>query len=386
MPNPNTAEVNVIAPLSIDQGQIEHGDSGSLCGTVIAVQANYYWVQFEPSTLPTAVLTAAGGDDVLLLCTRRSRLKKIGQQVMVGDRVQVEEADWAGGRGAIGQVLPRHSELDRPPMANADQILLVFALAEPALEPVQLSRFLVKAESTEIGVCLCLNKCDLASPADQQHWGDRLSQWGYTPILLSVYQTVGLDVIYQHLSGKTTVVSGPSGVGKSSLLNALIPAVDLRVGAVSGKLLRGRHTTRHVELFKLPTGGLLADSPGFNQPDLDCTPTTLIHCFPEARQRLEGDACQFSNCLHRDEPGCVVRGGWERYEHYRIFLEEAIARQSSFERSRDAETTTKQKSGNDGQISTEPKLEARKYRRPSRRTEKQLLLGLYLEEGEKDEG
>jgi ribosome biogenesis GTPase len=158
------------------------------------------------------------------------------------------------------------------------------------------------------------------------------------------------------------------------------------VGAVSGKLLRGRHTTRHVELFKLPTGGLLADSPGFNQPDLDCTPTTLIHCFPEARQRLEGDACQFSNCLHRDEPGCVVRGGWERYEHYRIFLEEAIARQSSFERSRDAETTTKQKSGNDGQISTEPKLEARKYRRPSRRTEKQLLLGLYLEEGEKDEG
>lgn len=380
MVNPYTTEDKAIDSLPLNLG-----DRGSLCGIVIAVQANYYWVQFEPSTVSPAIGMADEGEDVLLLCTRRTRLKKIGQQVMVGDRVEVEEADWAGGRGAIAQVLPRHSELDRPPIANADQILLVFALAEPALEPVQLSRFLVKAESTEIGVCLCLNKCDLVSPADQQQWRERLAQWGYSPLLLSLQQTVGLENIYRHLSGKTTVVSGPSGVGKSSLLNALIPAVDLRVGAVSGKLLRGRHTTRHVELFKLPMGGLLADSPGFNQPDLDCTPTTLIHCFPEARQRLEQAACQFSNCLHRDEPGCVVRGDWERYEHYRVFLEEAIARQDSLERNRDAETTTKQKSRSDGQMSTEPKLEPKRYRRPSRRTEKQLLQDLYLEEGKREE-
>lgn len=367
--------------------QPNDGERDRLWGTVIAVQANYYQVQFEPEFLPTSLPTPAQGDR-LLLCTRRTRLKKMGQQIMVGDRVQVEEADWVGGRGAIGQVLPRHSELNRPPIANADQILLVFALAEPALDPIQLSRFLVKAESTEIAVCLCLNKCDLISLPEQQQWSDRLHGWGYAPLLLSVQHTVGLTAIHLRLSGKTTVVSGPSGVGKSSLLNALIPTVELRVGAVSGKLLRGRHTTRHVELYKLPTGGLLADSPGFNQPDLDCTPTTLIHCFPEARQRLEKDGCQFSNCLHRDEPGCAVRGDWERYAHYRIFLEEAIARQDSLERSPDAETMTKQKNRSDGQVATEPKLESKKYRRPSRRTEKQMLQDLYLEEedGKEREG
>jgi len=374
MPPPPSTEANLLV-----YPQPNDGERDLLWGTVIAVQANYYRVQFEPSFLPTSVPTPGQGD-ILLLCTRRTRLKKMGQQIMVGDRVRVEEADWIGGRGAIAQVLPRHSELNRPPIANADQILLVFALAEPSLDPMQLSRFLVKAESTEIAVCLCLNKCDLISPTERQQWSDRLQRWGYAPLLLSVQQTVGLTAVHLRLSGKTTVVSGPSGVGKSSLLNALIPSVELRVGAVSGKLLRGRHTTRHVELYKLPIGGLLADSPGFNQPDLDCTPTTLIHCFPEARQRLEKEDCHFSNCLHRDEPGCAVRGDWERYAHYRIFLEEAIARQDSLERSPDAETMTKQKNRSDGQVATEPKLESKKYRRPSRRTEKQMLQDLYLEE------
>lgn len=345
----------------------------TLSGTVLAVQANYYWVQLDVQTVPPDVEVDA------LLCTRRTRLKKIGQQVMVGDRVQVEEPDWVGKRGAIAQVLSRHSQLDRPPIANADQILLVFALAEPELDPYQLSRFLVKAESTELNVCLCLNKSDLISAEAQQQWRDRLHQWGYEPLMISVQSELGLTAVKQRLEDKTTVVSGPSGVGKSSLLNALIPAVDLRVGSVSGKLLRGRHTTRHVELFELPTGGLLADSPGFNQPDLDCVPADLADAFPEARRRLEQHDCQFGDCLHRDEPGCAVRGDWERYEHYRVFLEEAIARQEALDRTRDVESTTKQKTRSDGQIETEPKLESKKYRRPSRRTQKQSLLDIYLD-------
>lgn len=354
-----------------------------LTGIVLSVQANYYWVRLDQATPLVAQDflqsqdSPRSQDPLLLLCTRRTRLKKIGQQVMVGDRVLVENPDWQDKRGAIAQVFPRRSQLDRPPIANADHILLVFAIAEPALDPFQLSRFLVKAESTGLQVTLALNKCDLVSQADQQQWSDRLQTWGYQPILISVQQKQGLSSLYVSLGGKTTVVSGPSGVGKSSLINILIPDVELRTGSVSGKLGRGRHTTRHVELFELPGGGLLADSPGFNQPDLTCSPSELARYFPEARHRLERDVCQFSNCLHLEEPGCVVRGDWERYDYYRVFLEEAIAHQEALNRQSDAEPTTKQKVRSAGRIEAEPILQTKKYRRPSRRTEKQALQELY---------
>ncbi|MBD3884318.1 small ribosomal subunit biogenesis GTPase RsgA [Phormidium tenue FACHB-886] len=337
-----------------------------LSGTVLAVQANYYWVRLDDPAAPAAEL----------LCTRRTRLKKIGQQVMVGDRVQVEEPDWAGKRGAIARVLPRHTELDRPPIANVDQILLVFALEEPTLDPFQLSRFLVKAESTSLTVLLGLNKSDLATPEAQAEWRDRLQTWGYEPVLLSLRSGMGLDQLHACLNQQITVVSGPSGVGKSSLTNYLIPAVEQRIGEVSGKLSRGRHTTRHVELFELPTGGLLADTPGFNQPDLNCAPIDLAQYFPEARQRLAEATCQFSNCLHRDEPNCAVRGDWERYEHYLVFLDEVIDHQTAINRTGDAESTTKTMTSGDGQVRSEPKLASKKYRRPSRRTEKQVLKDL----------
>ncbi|MEC4853981.1 MAG: small ribosomal subunit biogenesis GTPase RsgA, partial [Jaaginema sp. PMC 1079.18] len=279
-----------------------------LQGTVVAVQANFYQVRL------------LGGER--LLCTRRSRLKKINQTVMVGDRVVVEEPDWVDGRGVVAQVLPRQTELKRPPVANADQVLLVFALAEPDLDVWQLSRFLTTAEATKLGVRLGFNKKDLIEPLQQQEWRERLRGWGYDPILISVAQDREIADLWKVLAGNITILAGPSGVGKSSLINRLIPALDLRIGAVSGKLSRGRHTTRHVELFELPGGGLLADSPGFNKPSLECEPSQLAYYFPEARVRLEGGQCQFSDCLHRDEPNCVVRGDWERYEHYLKFLEE----------------------------------------------------------------
>jgi ribosome biogenesis GTPase len=343
-----------------------------IIGTVAAVQANYYWVQLLPNFLPPVVNAKA---PLSLLCTRRSRLKKIGQQVMVGDRVRVAEPDWIDGRGVITEVFPRSSWLDRPPIANADQMLLVFAMAEPELDPYQLSRFLVKAESTGLAVALCLNKSDLVPSETRQHWCDRLQQWGYSPLMISLRSGSSLRAVRQQLEQRITVVSGPSGVGKSSLINQLVPTVDLRVGAVSGKLGRGRHTTRHVELFELPTGGLLADTPGFNQPDLDCTPTELGRYFPEIKQRLRQNQCQFSNCLHRDEPNCAVRGDWERYAHYLRLLEEAIAHEVALEKLGDAESTTKIKIRHAGQLQSEPKLQTKKYRRPSRRTQRQSLQG-----------
>ncbi|MCA1993711.1 MAG: small ribosomal subunit biogenesis GTPase RsgA [Coleofasciculus sp. S288] len=312
-----------------------------------------------------------------LLCTRRTRLKKIGQQVMVGDRVVVEEPDWAGGRGAIAEVLPRNTQLDRPPVANADQILLVFAVTDPPLDPYQMTRFLVKAESTGLDICLCLNKSDLVSDEELEEWRSRFKEWGYNPIFISVHKLQGLEELKHQLSQRITVVAGPSGVGKSSLINTLIPNVNLRVGEVSGKLSRGRHTTRHVELFELPTGGLLADTPGFNQPDIECSPEELTLYFPEARERLAVANCQFSDCLHRDEPNCAVRDDWERYEYYLDLLDEAIAYQDWLNQQADPESVLKAKARGKGQTQYEPKLETKKYRRISRRSQQQKLQELY---------
>ncbi|MBD2480746.1 small ribosomal subunit biogenesis GTPase RsgA [Planktothrix sp. FACHB-1365] len=361
-----------------------------LIGTVVAVQANFYQVQLETQ--------ATSLPETILLCTRRSLLKKMGQQVMVGDQVVVEEPDWLGKRGAITQVFPRRTELSRPPIANANQILLVFAIAEPELEATALSRFLVKAESTGLEVCLCLNKCDLVSSEQLLYWRDRLLNWGYQALFISVSSgleyTVNSDhqiiqkslfqientflentLLYQ-LQDKTTVISGPSGVGKSSLINQLIPSINLRVGSVSGKLGRGRHTTRHVELFQLPTGGLLADTPGFNQPELECSPEELTDYFPEAKHRFQQGKCQFSDCLHRDEPNCSVRGDWERYPIYLDFLEAAIAHQEMLQQQKDVEVNVKSKSKSGGKQQLEPKLASKKYRRSSRRFQHQTLQDL----------
>ena len=353
--------------------------SQSLLGKVLAVQANYYWVRVEGEHLKS-----------MLLCTRRSLLKKIGQRVMVGDRVRVEEPDWIQGSGAIAEIFPRRSELDRPPIANADQILLVFALAEPTIEPYQLSRFLIKAESTGSEVCLCLSKSDLATLEEKQHWSQRLAEWGYSPLFISVRQSIGLLEIHDRLSQKITVVAGPSGVGKSSLINQLIPAANLRTQAVSGKLAKGRHTTRHTELFELPLGGLLADTPGFNQPDLDRSPEDLASYFPEIRQRLAVAMCQFNDCTHRDEPGCRVRGEWERYDHYLLFLEEAIVFQSHLNQQSNPDAVMKLKSKK-GETQYEPRLDTKKYRQESRRTRQQSLQSLKhdidrLMKSDEDEG
>ncbi|BAQ63060.1 ribosome small subunit-stimulated GTPase EngC [Geminocystis sp. NIES-3708] len=331
-------------------------------GTVIAVQANFYQVLLDSV-------------QESLLCTRPTRLKKIGQSVLVGDRVIVKSREL--DRGAIAEVLPRKTILERPPIANAQQILLVFALEEPTLDPVQLSRFLVKAESTNLKLLLGLNKADLITFSEKEIWQTRLKNWGYEGYFFSVNTGEGITELKNILRDKITILAGPSGVGKSSLASLLIPELDFRIGAVSGKLQKGRHTTRHVALFELPQGGFIADSPGFNQPTFDFPSESLIQFFPEARARLTENTCKFHNCIHKDEPDCAVKGEWERYQYYLKFLEEAIAYSEKIAHKREEESTLKTKVKTLGKKIDEPKLEAKKYRRISRKVSNQKLEDLY---------
>lgn len=334
-----------------------------LSGMVLAQEANYYRVRLDPG---------ADAPTDLLLCTRRARLMKTKQPVYVGDRVQVTEVDWQGGRAAISEVLPRQSLLVKPPIANCNKVLVVFALLEPAFDPVLLSRFLVCIETEHLKALVCLNKSDQATSVLRLAVELRVRGWGYGVCTVSTRTQDGIGELAQSLDQGTFVLAGPSGVGKSSLLNALHPGLKLRVGAVSDKLGRGKHTTRHVELFALESGALVADAPGFSQLDITCPPRDLAGYFPEFRSL---PACQFRDCLHGAEPGCMVRqSGLERYEIYLTFLAETIAHARILQRTSDPEETLKahRQVRGAGEKSTIPRLDAN-YRKPSRRSQRQQI-------------
>ena len=305
-----------------------------------------------------------------LLCTRRTRLGKSGQQICVGDRVRVEGIDWSAGRGAVTALEPRTSLLQRPAVANVSRIVVVVSVREPALDPLQLTRFLLAAEATGREVELVLGKIDLAPPNDVAEWSARARGWGYAVHPVSVRLGTGLKALRDVLARPGLVVlSGPSGVGKSSLLNALRPELGLRTGAVSGRLQRGRHTTRHVELFPLGAG-LVADSPGFNRPELPQDPAALAALFPELRRRLALTPCHFRNCRHQGDPGCAMEAAWDRQEVYGRCLAELEARQreaGGAGRTAPAEAGLRERGGR-----LEPRLPPQ-LRRRSRRTGRQQL-------------
>jgi ribosome biogenesis GTPase len=320
-------------------------------GLVMALEANFCRVQLEQP--------GPGGEEVLL-CVRRTRLGKTGQQICVGDRVRLEGIDWPERRGAVAAVAPRTSLLERPAVANCSRVVVVVALAQPELDPLQLTRFLLTAERTGVAVELVLTKADLLSEEQRQHWCQRLQSWGYRPLLVSAHRGEGITALRRRLSQPgIAVLCGPSGVGKSSLINALVPQLALRVASVSGRLQRGRHTTRHVELFPLAVGALLADTPGFNRPDLPREASELAVLFPEIRQRLAEGICRFKNCLHQGDPGCAVGEAWDRHPLYLACLEAALA-QPGPGRER-LELGVKQRGSR-----REPRLDQR-LRQPSRR-------------------
>ncbi|OPX84204.1 MAG: putative ribosome biogenesis GTPase RsgA [Pelotomaculum sp. PtaB.Bin104] len=282
-------------------------------GIVIKAYSGYYYVH-------------NGCDEYV--CSLRGRFRHEKQQVVVGDRVELEVRP--GRAGVIVKVRPRCSLLLRPTIANTEQAVIVFSVRQPEPNPGLLERFLIAAIINKVEPLICFNKVDLAAE-DEMELVSRY-QAAFRVIQTSTITGVGLDRLIELLRGKISVFAGPSGVGKSTILNAILPGLKLKTGEIGKKLKRGKHTTRHVELIPLPQGGMVADAPGFSSLELpDLKPEDLSRCFPEM-ERYRGQ-CYFTGCLHDREPECAVKEAVEsgsidkiRYQQYLDFLQELKSR------------------------------------------------------------
>jgi ribosome biogenesis GTPase len=265
-------------------------------------------------------------------CSLRGRHRIDRQTFLPGDRVVCTIVNETTGKAVIEEVLPRRSELDRPLVANVDQVVIVMALANPVPDLQLLDRLIIMAECHQVNPVICFNKADLVEAEEALDLQKSYHKLGFPLVVTSSVTGGGLDRLKSLLPGKITVFSGPSGVGKSSLLNALQDGQSLLTGEVSAKLSRGRHTTRHAQLLAFSAGGLLVDTPGFSRLNLpeDLRREELVDYYPDFTQYKH--LCRFNSCLHREEPGCAVREAMEkglidegRYRRYLAFLTELMA-------------------------------------------------------------
>lgn len=264
-------------------------------------------------------------------CKAKGLFRKQGVKPLVGDNVTLEVLDENEGLGNIVEILPRKNSLIRPASANVDQALVLFAAREPDPNLNLLDRFLVVMGIQGIPCEICFNKADL----DQEE-AERLAglyrQAGYPARAVSTYTEAGIEEIRKILAGKTTVMAGPSGVGKSSMMNRINPDAGMETGRVSEKIKRGRHTTRHTEVFWVGTDTFLLDTPGFSSLSIEgIEAAELRYYYPEMEQR-EGQ-CRFQGCVHVKEPDCAVKEALEageisgeRYRNYTLLYEELKAR------------------------------------------------------------
>lgn len=247
---------------------------------------------------------------------------------LVGDNVEISVIDEQNKIGNIDRILPRHSELIRPAVANVDQALVVFATASPEPNWNLLDRFLLMMEKQSVPVVICFNKMDLIDSEKFQQYKNIYEKSGYSVISASTYEEHGMDDIFRVLDGKTTTLAGPSGVGKSSIMNMLNPNANMDIGGISKKIERGKHTTRHSEIIPIGEETYLVDTPGFSSIYFyDMEPEELKNYYKEFEEYEP--YCKFGGCNHIGERDCGIKQAVEdgaisasRYENYRLFFEE----------------------------------------------------------------
>jgi ribosome biogenesis GTPase len=259
-------------------------------------------------------------------CKARGKFRNENISPLIGDQVliTIEEQVSSNGFqvGNIEEILLRKNQLIRPTVSNVDQAVIVFASSNPAPNLDLLDRFLILVEEQHLDVCICINKIDIDEEKQYQKIEKVYSAIGYTVIATSAISGQGIDRLRECLQNKTTVFAGPSGVGKSTLLNAVQPSLKLKTGQISKKVKRGKHTTRHAELLGLDTGGFVVDTPGFSSLMLNhISKDQLQYYFPEFEPYIQ--SCKFTGCSHIHEPNCVVKEKVEeevinknRYERY----------------------------------------------------------------------
>ena len=288
-------------------------------GTILKGYSGFYYVKYEEKTYECSL-------------RGKNRLKKA--KFLPGDNVAFEVL--TDGSGVIANILPRRNELIRPPIANVEQVIIVSSL-NPEPDLWLIDRLTILALWNDVQPVICFNKADQVSEESISLYQAIYISAQFPVIITSTKDGRGIDKLKAVLKNRISVVAGASGVGKSSLLNAVQPGLKLQTGEVSQKLKRGRHTTRHVELLPLSSGGLVADTPGFSSLNLpsEIIREELSSLFPDFQEFREN--CKFSTCQHRVEPKCSVREAVSegklsvnRYNNYLAFLDEVIKQERSF--------------------------------------------------------
>jgi len=264
----------------------------------------------------------------VLECKAKGIFRKDNIKPLVGDNVEVELLSEDELTGNITTILPRANQLIRPAVANIDQALVIFSITHPEPNLNLLDRFLLMMETQELPVIICFSKQDIASDEQQAQLQRIYENTGYKLMFISAKEEQGVEAIMSVLKGRTTTVAGPSGVGKSTLINCICPEALMETGDISRKIERGKHTTRHSELFHVCKDTFIMDTPGFSSLGIfDLEKEELKDFYPEFTE-IETD-CRFRGCVHMEEPDCAVKAAVEqgrisneRYENYRLLYDE----------------------------------------------------------------
>ncbi len=299
-------------------------------GKIIKGIAGFYYVHVQNTQVPDAHMQHAFGQDEnenselvqndadahlnsnvhgagIYECKAKGGFRNKNIKPLVGDNVEIDVVDEEKFLGNIVEILPRSSEMIRPAVANVDQALLVFAISSPAPNLRLLDSFLVMMEGYELPTIICFNKIDESGQEEFERLARIYEKSGSRVIFTSTVTGEGLEELKVMLKGHTTALAGPSGVGKSSILNALVENVHMETGSISDKIGRGRHTTRHSEVFVLDDDSYILDTPGFTSLSVMVDDKSKLRFYIPEFDEYEGE-CRFAGCVHVNEPDCAVKG------------------------------------------------------------------------------